>query len=211
MKFLLYLLFCLSLTAHGEDFSVAKLEKKYKSSTSFEADFVQEVYQATLAKVKTSKGNIRLKKPGSIRWETYNPEASIMVSNGHKLWYYTPNAGLKGKGQVIEHSANELMKQPLFQILTGTSGLEKEFSIVKTEAKDADSSTELTLKPKIVTQDLELVRLKIDDNYLISEIFLKNKSGNTTKISLLNQHLNATFPAVLFNFVPPAGVEVLKN
>ncbi len=212
MKFLIYTLLCLIPNARAEDsFSIKRLEAKYKSAKSLEADFVQEVFQATLAKVKTSKGNIRLRKPGSVRWEIYEPEASIMVSNGRKLWYYTPNAGTKGKGQVIERSANELSKQPLFQILTGTSGLEKAFTVVKTEAKEEKELTEVTLKPKQSSGPLELVRLTVDDKYLISEVFLKNTTGNTTKISLLNQHLDATFPAVLFNFVPPAGVDVIKN
>ena len=49
--------------------------------------------------------NLKLSKPNLARWEIYEPEASVMVSDGHKLSYYTPDARGKGKGQVIERKA----------------------------------------------------------------------------------------------------------
>jgi len=195
-------------------FSLSRLQETYAKTASLEADLVQEVYQESLGRTKTSSGSIRLSKPNKIRWETYKPEENIMVSNGSRLWYYNPQAN-QGKGQAIERSAREISQQPLYRILTGSANLEKEFKIEKTEsikgiAKNQDF-TKLLLKPQKATGDLERVVLTINSKYLITEILLENTSGNHTKISLQNQKLGAKFPAVLFNFKPPPGTEILKQ
>ncbi|MGZ3650479.1 MAG: outer membrane lipoprotein chaperone LolA [Bdellovibrionota bacterium] len=196
-------------------FSLARLQKSYKSSASLEADFLQEVYQASLGRTKTSKGSIKLSKPNLARWEIYEPEASVMVSNGHKLSYYTPDARGKGKGQVIERKATELEHQPLFRILTGNAPLDLEFKIEKNTEVDGTAEgekwTELVLKPQKKISDIATVQLKVDSKYLIREMITESDTGNKTKITLQNQVLGAKLPPALFEFKPPADTEVLQN
>jgi len=196
-------------------FSLEKLQNSYKNTGSLEADFLQEVYQASLARTKTSKGSLKMSKPNKIRWEIYEPEASILVSNGRKVFYYTPDARGKGKGQVIPRKASELEKQPLFRILTGSSPLSKEFKIVKQERsaleKSEEKITELTLTPRKSMGELKQVLLRVNSKYLIQELITESETGNKTKITLQNQVLGAKFPPALFEFKPPADTEVLQN
>lgn len=195
--------------------SLDKLQNTYKNKASLESDFIQEVYQASLARYKTSKGSVRLSKPNFVRWEVSEPEASVMVSNGRRVSYFTPDARGKGKGQVIERAASELERQPLFRILTGNAPLTKEFTLVKQEKAESltkgESLTELTLKPKKAMGDISQVRLQIDAKYLIRELNLENENGNKTKITLQNQNLGDKLPTALFDFKAPEGTEVLKN
>jgi len=195
--------------------SLAKLQSTYKEAGSVTADFTQEVYQASLARTKTSKGSLKLSKPGLVLWETGEPEASVMVSDGRKLSYFTPDARGKGKGQVIERKAAELERQPIFRILTGSAPLDKEFDVkaesqvpgVLPEAK----SFQATLKPKKPMGDLTAAKIKVNAKYLIEEIILENANGNTTKITLQNQSLGAKLPGASFQFKAPPGTEVVKN
>lgn len=196
-------------------FSLEKLQQSYKKNASLEADFLQEVYQASLARTKTSKGTLKLSKPNLVRWEIHEPEASVLVSNGRKVFYYTPDARGKGKGQVIQKKPTELEKQPLFRILTGASPLHKEFKVVKMEEQppltSGDKWTQITLKPLKAMGDVEQVLLQVDGKYLIQELITENLSGNKTKITLQNQVLGAKLPPALFEFKPPADTEVLTN
>lgn len=187
------------------EFSLAVFEAKYKNAKSLEADFTQEVFQATLAKIKTSSGSIVLAKPNKIRWETYKPQPNLMVSNGRKLWFYTPAQSANDKGQVIEHNASRLQSQPLFRLLSGAAKLAEEFRI--SSQKSTAQGFEISLVPKKTQGDLERVSLELDSNYLISLINLENRSGNKTKISLQNLRLDSKFLSVLFDFSPPPGVE----
>lgn len=196
-------------------FSLEKLQRSYKKNASLEADFLQEVYQASLARTKTSKGTLKLSKPNLVRWEIHEPEASVLVSNGRKVFYYTPDARGKGKGQVIQKKTTELERQPLFRILTGSSPLHKEFKVVKMEEQpnltSGDKWTQITLKPLKPMGDIEQVLLQVDGKYLIQELITENLSGNKTKITLQNQVLGAKLPPALFEFKPPADTEVLTN
>jgi outer membrane lipoprotein carrier protein len=196
-------------------FSLEKLQQSYKKNASLEADFLQEVYQASLARTKTSKGTLKLSKPNLVRWEIHEPEASVLVSNGRKVFYYTPDARGKGKGQVIQKKTTELEKQPLFRILTGASPLHREFKVVKMEVQPAltsgDKWTQITLKPLKEMGDISQVLLQVDGKYLIQELITENLSGNKTKITLQNQVLGAKLPPALFEFKPPADTEVLTN
>ena len=201
--------------APKKTFSLVKLQNSYKNTQGLETDFVQEVYQASLARTKTSKGSLKLAKPNLVRWEIYEPEASVMVSNGRKVSYFTPDARGKGKGQVLERKASELQKQPLFQILTGASPLGQEFKIAKQVEVDGPAKehrlTELTLEPKKPMGDLAQAILRVNSKYLIEELILETQSGNKTKITLQNQNLGAKLPAQLFDFKPPADTEILRN
>lgn len=198
----------------NKKFSLAKLSATYKNARSLEADMLQEVYQASLAKTKTSKGSLKLAKPNFVRWEIYEPDASVMVSNGRKLSYFTPDARGKGKGQVIEKKASELNNQPLFQILTGSLALEKAFNLTAEnpiEGIAGKVGTELVLAPIGNKIDLTSVTLRVNPKYLIEEIILENTNGNRTKITLQNQTLGAKLPPPLFDFKPPADTEILQN
>lgn len=223
-KALIFLLFLSALPAQAIDrtkispvkkISLDKLQATYKSKASLEADFIQEVYQASLARTKTSKGNIRLSKPNFVRWEIAEPEASIMVSNGRRVSYFTPDARGKGKGQVIERAASELERQPMFRILTGSAPLTKEFTVTKEEKIEGvakgETFTEIWLKPKKPMGDINEVRLRVDPKYLIRELNLENENGNKTKITLQNQSLGDKLPTALFDFKAPEGTEVIRN
>lgn len=203
------------LEAAKPGISLTKLQTAYKQAGSVAADFTQEVYQASLARTKTSQGSLKLSKPNLVRWETESPEASVMVSDGRKLSYFTPDARGKGKGQVIEKKAGELERQPIFRILTGSSPLDKEFEIEKQEEiagiNPEAKLTQVTLKPKKPMGDLERAKLKVNSKYLIEELILEAQSGNTTKITLQNQTLGAKLPGALFQFKAPPGTEVVKN
>lgn len=212
------LLFLFALSAHGAKappFSLSRLQAAYKNPGSIEADFQQEVFQASLARTKTSKGNLRLSKPDFVRWEIFEPEASVMVSDGRKVSYFTPDARGKGKGQVIERKAAELKNQPLFRILTGQAALSQEFTLLGREvvagAQSGEKATELKLQPKKPMADLATLKLRVGPKYLIEEIILENKSGNKTKITLHNQALGDKLPPALFQFKAPEGTEIVRQ
>ena len=211
--FFLTLCFFFSSQAKAEaskSFDLKKLEEKYKNTESLEADFTQEVYQVTLARTKTSNGTISLAKPNRVRWETIKPDPNIMVSNGSKLWFYTPAIDSKGKAQILEGSVKELIRQPIYQILTGKAKLNKEFIIEKIE-KPSPELTQLELKPRKSVADTKVVFLTVDAKYLITEVLIHHLRGNKTKISLQNTKLGAKLPSQLFNFKPPAGSDVIQG
>jgi outer membrane lipoprotein carrier protein len=220
MRFFAFFLLPIIATAAPKaviKFSTATLQETYRNAKTVTADIKQEVFQASLARTKSSSGNLAIETPNKIHWEITEPEKSLTVSNGKKIWYYTPNSGASGKGQVVEKNSGQIFNQPLFRILTGSADLTNEFTLEKEERiigiVQGKSVTKLTLKPKKTRSwgDMERVVLTVESNYLISEVLILGSSGNRTKISLQNQQLGTKLSPKLFDFSPPAGAEILKD
>jgi outer membrane lipoprotein carrier protein len=186
-----------------------KIQDKYRKVESFEAAITQEVYQAALGRTKTSTGSLQLQKPNFIRWETHEPETNILVSNGNRLWYFTPALDPKGKGQVIQRSASTIKNQAVYRILTGTATFDKEFTLLGEVQKD--ELTELTMKPIKTMGEVREIKLSVNKKFEIVELLLKNSGENTTRIRLQNTKLGGKFPPNLFDFKPPPGSEILKE
>ncbi|NUM88449.1 MAG: outer membrane lipoprotein carrier protein LolA [Bdellovibrionales bacterium] len=203
--------------AKAPQISLPRLQSTYKEALTVKADFVQEVYQATLARTKTSTGGVYLKKPNLFRWDVLEPEKSLTVSDGRKLRYFTPNAGVQGKGQVIVRPVRDLTRQPLYRILMGSSSLKAEFHVEKTERVNGivagEKETRLTLLPRKDAhwREIDEITLTVDAKYLISEINILHSSGNKTRIRLQNQTLGSKLPPKLFQFSAPQGAEVIHQ
>lgn len=191
------------------DSALTKVQDKYAALEGLEADIVQEVFQSALNKFKSSKGTLLLKKPNFIRWEIAEPEMSVLVSNGKKLFYYTPAIDPKGKGQVVEKSAKDILKQPVYKILLGQSKFANEFEIIK-ESKD-EQSTLVELKPKEGLSDIKQIKLTINKANEITEILLSHANENTTKILLQNTKLGGKLPLNLFDFKIPPNTNLVKE
>lgn len=191
-------------------FSLKRIERNYQKSGSVQADFEQEVFQATLSRTKSSRGKLLISKPDKVRWEIYAPEKTVMVSNGRKLYYYSPDAGVDGKGQVIVRPAKLLARHAVIQILNGSIPMDREFKLKKVE-KQAKGVRLVTVAPKKQLSDIEQVEMVVDGKSRIIGLTLQHHSGNRTKIRLKNLKLGDKLPTTLFEFKPPEGVEVLQE
>ena len=191
-------------------FKLTKLESVYKDAGSLEFDFVQEVFQELLARTSTSTGHIQLSKPHFLLWKTDQPERSVLVSDGKKVHYYTPEAGVDNKGQVMVQPLGFLTRHPLYQILAGRVPMTKQFRQDKVESR-GKAGFLLTLVPRKRMADLTTVELKISPKYRITEMKLNRSSGNWTRFTLKNIELGAKLPTKLFRFVAPSGTEIVES
>ncbi len=186
------------------------LKRNYQKAGSIQADFEQEVFQATLSRTKSSSGKLLISKPDKVRWEIHAPEKNIMVSNGRKLFYYSPDAGADGKGQVIVRPAKLLAKHVVIQILNGSIPMDREFKL-KVVRKQGRELRLVTVLPRKKLSDIAEVEMTIDRRSRIVALNLHHHSGNRTKIRLKNLRLGDKLPTTLFEFEPPEGVEILQK
>ena len=117
------------------------------------------------------------KRPGKIIWETESPEKTLLMSNGTKLWYYTPPFDPTDKSEPGEYhvSAAGKRQSELAQNLLAGS-----FSFAKDLKFSQLNSTEFTLKPKTGTAGTVVeARIKIEPRQmLIQKVTLVHKDGN---------------------------------
>src|SRR5205085_2454001 len=76
--------------ASAEESLAAQLQRKYASIKDFSADFVHAYQGGVLKKQITERGHVLVKKPGKMRWEYIAPEEKLYVSDGVRIYSYTP-------------------------------------------------------------------------------------------------------------------------
>lgn len=185
--------------------TLEKMQSRYKNVKTLVIEFNQTQTNVALGDKKESSGRIYLKKPNFFRWETFEPNPSILTANGKKVWFYSAPFRKDEKGQVRVSKAADVQSQLAIDLLAGSNDLKKQFNI---KALD-DFRLELTpLKP---AGDVEHVELELEKKTnLVYKLTLYNITGNQTELKLSSVRMNPELPAAMFNFVAPPNTEEIR-
>jgi len=215
LKILIILIVILSCSApspsrsdeEGVGATVASIQAKYSAIASFEADFIQENYIASLSQSREFRGKIFLKRPQFFSMEVSSPDYQRLVFDGTFFWIYTA-----ANQQALKSSvSSSFLDHPLVNLLATMADLTNIFSIAPVAATAADDcALKLTLKQ--ADTEIQEVGLTIEKpSFQVKELILYYTSGNHTRLSLRNPKENPDIPPDQFQFIPPPGVEVEEN
>ncbi len=192
------------------DEAVQRLEATYKGIRALKADFRQAASNRTLNQTTEAKGTLYLKKPGKLRWEYATPTPQEIVSDGQKLWVYTPE--LK---QVNVTAAPQALAGPAGSFLQGLGQVREQFQarfLNPAQPTNADGLVVLDLTPKQPQPLLARLVLSIDPkSWLVRQAVLYDELGNTVRLSFLDVTVNPGLPDRLFVFTPPPGAVVVQQ
>jgi outer membrane lipoprotein carrier protein len=217
---------------------IETLEKPFRADTAadaairdFEADFSQVSTLVSLDREQRGRGRVQIRfeaqpagRPpvAQFRWTYAQPNNQEIVSNGRTLWVYMPE-----NNQVIQSefavTGNDRADDPM-TFLTGLGNLSRDFSISwATPDQDRDGNFVLQLLPRresALIRDLQIVvdREAVSDwtrNHqtgrrlpMISSA-VTDPNGNMTLIAFSNARVNRGLTGKSFQFILPAGVEVV--
>ena len=199
-------------TTRAETSSLPKqlksMQAKYAGVKTLTTQFEQKRTSVALGTTTETSGRIYIKRPSSFRWETHQPDPSIMISNGKKLWYYTPAPDKKTPGRVQIHSATDVQSNLAVDLLSGQSDLQKSFAIEEDSSKEPPI---YRLKPKIPAGDIDHIELYVEKKTnLIYKLILFTTIGNRTELVLDNVAFGPKLPDSMFNFTPPPNTEEIR-
>src|SRR5256884_6888977 len=139
---------------------VRDLETAYGRMADLRAEFTQTAFNKSLNQTIPAQGTVYLKKGGKLRWEYTEPTPQEIVSDGKKLWVYTPTLN-----QANVADAPEALAGPAGSFLAGLGRLRSEFQVRflnPSQPKDADGNWVLDLTPKQPLPTLTRLILSID-------------------------------------------------
>ena len=185
---------------------VGEIEKAYGDVKSVRADFTQVSRSAT-GEHKT-KGKVSLKRPRLMKWDsTKEPGGSLFVTNGEKMWIYSPN-----DKQVLVYSDLSAGGGAPFDLLDSLENLTEHFDVQLESAeggKDRKSFV-VVLTPKEDGQ-YKAIRLVLSKRkYEIESITLTDAFGGETEFIFTKVQMNDEIPDSEFDFTAPAGAEVIE-
>lgn len=186
---------------------LVRVQEAYQKKGGVVAFFDQLTLVKSTRQTKKSQGKIWIKRPNQLRWETLEPDANILVSDGKTFWFYTPPFEKGERGQVIIKKSKQVQTQFLNGLLSGSFDFGSE-----TEVKDLGSGRFL-IKPKTGTAgDVETAEIGISKRESkIQEVVLIHTTGNRTEIKLKDIELQSNLDSKLFRFVPDRNTDRIQE
>lgn len=168
---------------------------------TFEAAFTQELQDAKGKVTQSSSGKVYLQRPGRFRWNYLAPFKQEIVADGAKIWIY--DADLE---QVTVKRMNGALAETPAMLLIGKKPLDAMFEI-RAHAEQGGLAW-VKLLPKTKDSGFEQLLLGFDTQDLRA-MELIDSFGQTTRIRFEGVVMNKPLASALFNFTPPAGVDVV--
>jgi len=179
------------------------LGKQLGHQTNIEADFVQYVLDASGSRLQETHGHMVLAQPNRFWWQTQDPFAQLIVSNGKQLWVYD-NDLEQVTVQALDHRTTNT---PALLLSGNGTNIGEKFTVVM---KRADNGLVLYhLTPKDPESLYQTLRLNFKNNQLL-EMQLEDSMYQKTSLIFSNLVLNPNIIDDLFEFVAPKGVDVLE-
>ena len=194
-----------SALAQAEASDLQRLDTLLQGIETLSADVIQLIVESDGGVLEESEIRMYLKKPDGFYWETLTPFPELIVTNGSVLWNYQPD-----REQVVIETWDSSRSELAAQLLSGrTDNLAAEY-LIETVSTAADEHQEFVLTPMAADSIYD----KISINFLLSEldlIYLDHRNGQQTAWRFQNVIRNEDLDDALFEFQPPAGIEVIEN
>lgn len=151
----------------------------------------------------TSSGSFTFLRPGKFRWQYLKPYQQLIVSDGRTLYLYD-----KDLAQVTERELSASLPASPASILFGSNRFEDDFTV----SNDGESGgiAWVLAVPRQKDSVFDRIRIGFRDG-LPAAMQLRDTFGQSTELSFSQVRGNVDLPAADFHFVPPPGVDVLKD
>jgi len=189
---------------------VERIERRYGSIEDFSADFLQVNYSAALDRKERETGTIRMKRPGRLRFEYLLPERKLFVALGEETYFYIP-----ADDQVLVTSRQRFREMGVGGLLLdGAPSFRNRFEITMPASSEAfpTPADQFLLKftpRKRQTYSYALVAFGRGD-VVAHRIRIVEPTGNRTDYLFDKSRINEGIDSDLFEFSPPAGVEIVR-
>jgi len=189
------------------------LQQRYQGVRDFAADFVHTYRGGVLRTQTTERGNVKIKKPGRMRWVYTAPEKKEFISDGQKVYSYLPQ-----DKQVIVASMpsdNQATTPALF--LAGKGHIARDFTATYAEPAPAGAAppaktTSLKLTPRRSEPEYEYLVVAIDPaTFQIRALTTRDRQGGDSTLTFTNLKENQGISDKEFAFRVPRGVDVITD
>ena len=191
-----------SVAASAPDASALaeKVQAYYDRTKDFQASFVQTYTYAAAARSQTSRGTLRVRKPGKLRWDYAEPSKKTIVVSGSRLVQYEPE---ENQAYVDEHFDASAMSAAV-TFLLGKGSLEKEFDLT------SDAEGRLVLTPRKPDARVDRVVLTVAESGEVTGTRVVDGSGNSNEIAFQDLRRNVGLKDDVFALELPKDVHLIK-
>ena len=181
--------------------AVASLRVLVEQTRSLKAAFEQSVEDSQSKRILRSSGRLEMLRPGRFRWDYQKPYPQQIVADGERIWIYDTELE-----QVTVKPLSAALGSAPSLLLSGGIELEASFTYQPMGMRDGAEWVELI--PKEPDSNFEKVRIGFAKRKL-STMELVDSFGQLTRFLFTEVEVDPPIDAARFQFVPPAGVDVV--
>ncbi|EMR13128.1 outer membrane lipoprotein carrier protein LolA [Methylophaga lonarensis MPL] len=178
-----------------------QLHRFVEEVTTLQANFEQIVVDSQGNVVEEASGKFYLQRPGQFRWDYEQPFAQQIVADGKRLWFYDIDLE-----QVTVNAQEDALSDSPASLLSGRSVPEDNYNIVEVASDDGLYWLELT--PLEADAGFQRLSLAFSDEGL-QQMVMTDSFDQRTLLVFRAMQTNPNLPASTFEFVAPAGVDVV--
>jgi outer membrane lipoprotein carrier protein len=170
---------------------------------TLEARFVQERFDESGTSVERSEGTLKLARPARFLWDYATPLRQQVVSDGREVFLYDVELE-----QVTVESLSDALSSSPAALLGAENDIDALYEL--SELPPEDGLTWVALAARDEEADFAGIRLAFDERTL-KVMELDDNFGQRTRIEFFEVQVNPPIPPSTFEFVPPAGVDVVRG
>ncbi|MDQ1363749.1 MAG: outer rane lipoprotein carrier protein [Pseudomonadota bacterium] len=171
------------------------------STQTIEARFQQKLLDNKGILLQQSAGKFTLKRPGKFIWDYVLPYPQKIVSNAKRIWVFDSELA-----QVTIKQYSDMLSGAPVALLDQRKKLADDF--VVTDAGSLQGQDWVKLTPRSAESEFTEIYVGMSKNNLKS-MRLIDSFGQSTTIEFEQLQTNTSLDDAVFEFKPPAGVDVV--
>ncbi len=180
---------------------VARLERFLADVKTLTADFHQELWTADQKQLDSEDGKLSLSRPNKFLWIYTDPVKLQVIADGTHLWTYDVELE-----QATVAPFDDTVTSSPAMLLSGDSAVRDGFDVV--QKYSLNGLEWVKLAPKVAGTDFTSILIGFDGK-VPQRLELVDGLKQITRIEFANVVVNPPLDDSLFEFRPPAGVDVI--
>lgn len=190
----------------------------YDQTQTMGARFTQRYRNRVYQRTDVSRGRVRFKKPGMMRFDYDDPNGKVVASDGQQLIVYEPPQQGQRAGQYYQQAISQSQLPSALSFLTGTGRLARDFTFRALDPTSVQWGGQLLeLRPRRPTPHYTRILLFVDDGRshanlrgVVHRIVIIDQAGNTNRFDFEQQQFNETMADSVFRYRPPASARRIQ-
>lgn len=206
MRVVLVVILLLSSVVWAENSAVSQtavdeLNQRLSAIKTLRANFVQTVVSEQGELMQQASGEMLVKRPRQLRWQTTEPYQHLVVTDGETLWIFDQDLEQLSK----EPFSRDLDKAPALLLSGDTAVITAEFAV----SKQADDDV-FILEPLDSASLFQQMQLQFLGDQILS-MTLVDSFAQRTVMQFSDIEVNQALSEEAFVFVPPPGIDIIDN
>jgi len=185
------------LTGAGWGTDLRDVRAAMSNLTSVSADFVQTRTLRILDGPLESKGRLRFRYPGDLRWEYFSPIRQVLLMHDGSVKRYSLQDGRFSQTPGAWSEGARVVMRRIASWLRGSFEDDAVFKALLTNPKQP--AIELVPRDDNLKKRIKLITIHLGDlPGVIRRIVMVERDGSTTEWKFLNTHINERIPDGVF-------------